>query len=247
MFTKIFPQNYETNLEGSRNLSTRWMCVKTRCVKSCQTKTDSLGKRKKCLNVYIISMKAYIAFKKWLTPIRRHQTSKKKLKVLLSLLPVSIINSMNFMFTLASLGLTIFAQTMVENIGVWDLYYYLYWLNLNTSTFLQGNTDLNIFLCTTSGCAISLCLLEVSFCFVEFIAICRKVYTVLLACSSLVAIYGIILYFLIGLGYAFFVIMTFVMKTHPKNVNVYLIVNLGFYILVRSIALSWVWWLHWYQ
>ena len=103
---------------------------------------------------------------------------------------------------------------------------------------LQGNTDHNIFLWTTSGCAISLCLLEVSFC--GFI--------ILFACSTLVAACGIILHFLIGLGYAVFVIMTVMMENHPTNVNVYLIVNIGlgfarFSIMVRSIALSWVWWL----
>ena len=86
-----------------------------------------------------------------------------------SFLSFGILNGISFMFTLACLGLTIFAQA-------------------------KGNSDLNIFLWTTSGCAITLCLLEVSFCMVGFLAICRKDYTVLFACSSLVATCGIILY-----------------------------------------------------
>ena len=134
-------------------------------------------------------------------------------------LPFSILNGISFVFTLVCLGLTIFAQA-------------------------KGNLDLNIFLWTTTGCALTLCLLEVSFCMVGFLAICRKDYTVLLACSSLVATCGIILYFLIGLGYAFCVVMTvFVMEDHPKNVKVCLLVNLGlgfarFFILVCSIAVG---------
>ena len=127
-----------------------------------------------------------------------------------SFLLFGILNGISFVLTLACLGFTIFSQA-------------------------YGNTDLNIFLWTTSGCAISLCLLEVSFC--GFI--------ILFACSTLVATCGIILYFLIGLGYAVFVIMTVMMENHPTNVNVYLIVNIGlgfarFSIMVRSIALSWV-------
>ena len=129
-----------------------------------------------------------------------------------------ILNGTSFMFTLVCLGLTIFAQA-------------------------KGNLDLNIFLWTTSGCALTLCLLEVSFCMVGFLAICRKDYTVLLACSSLVATYGILLYFIIGLGYAFCVVMTFVMEDHPENVKICLLVNLGleaarFFILVCSIAMG---------
>ena len=136
-----------------------------------------------------------------------------------SFLSFGILNGISFMFTLACLGLTIFAQA-------------------------KGNSDLNIFLWTTSGCAITLCLLEVSFCMVGFLAICRKDYTVLFACSSLVATCGIILYFIIGLGYAFCVVMTvFVMEDHPKNVKICLLVNLGlgaarFFILVCSIAVG---------
>ena len=84
-----------------------------------------------------------------------------------SFLPFGILNGTSFMVTLACLGLTIFAQA-------------------------EGNSDLNIFLWTTSGCALTLCLLEFSFCMVGFLAICRKDYTVLLACSSLVATCGII-------------------------------------------------------
>ena len=79
---------------------------------------------------------------------------------------------------------------------------------------------------------------------VRFIAICRKDYTILLACSSLVATCGMILYFLIGLGYTFCVVMTvFVMEDHPKIVKICLLVNLGlgatrFFILVCSIAMG---------
>ena len=63
---------------------------------------------------------------------------------------------------------------------------------------------------------------------VGFLAICRKDYTVLLACSSLVATCGIIIYFIIGLGYAFYVVMTvFVMEDHPEDVKICLLVNLG--------------------
>ena len=136
-----------------------------------------------------------------------------------SFLPFGILNGTSLMFTLACLGLTIFAQA-------------------------KGNSDLNIFLWTTSGCALTLCLLEVSFCMVGFLAICRKDYTVLLACSSLVATCGFILYLLIGIGYAFCIVMTvFVMEDHPKNVKICLLVNLGlgaarFFILVCSIAVG---------
>jgi hypothetical protein len=136
-----------------------------------------------------------------------------------SFLPFGILNGTSFMVTLACLGLTIFAQA-------------------------EGNSDLNIFLWMTSGCALTLYLLEISFCMVGFLAIWRKNYTVLLACSSLVATCGIILYFIIGLGYAFCVVMTvFVMEDHPKNVKTCLLVNLGlgaarFIILVCSIAVG---------
>ena len=136
-----------------------------------------------------------------------------------SFLPFGILNGTSFMFTLVFLGLTIFAQA-------------------------KGNSDLNIFLWTTSGCALSLCLLEVAFCMVGFLAICRKDYTFLHACSSLVATCGIILHFIIGLGYAFCVVMTvFVMEDHPKKVKICLLVNLGlgaarFFILVCSIAVG---------
>ena len=53
-----------------------------------------------------------------------------------------------------------------------------------------------------------------------------------------------ILYFLIGLGYTFCVVMTvFVMEDHPKIVKICLLVNLGlgaarFFILVCSIAMG---------
>ena len=136
-----------------------------------------------------------------------------------SFLPFGILNGTSLMFTLVCLGLTIFAQA-------------------------KGNSDLNIFLWTTSGCALTLCLLEVSFCMVGFLAICRKDYTVLLACSSLVATCGFILYLLIGIAYAFCIVMTvFVMEDHPKNVKICLLVNLGlgaarFFILVCSIAVG---------
>ena len=56
-----------------------------------------------------------------------------------------------FMFTLVGLGLTIFAQA-------------------------KGNSDHNGFW-RSSECALTLCLLEVSFCMVGFRAICRKDYT----------------------------------------------------------------------
>ena len=136
-----------------------------------------------------------------------------------SFLPFGIINGTSFMVTLACLGLTIFAQA-------------------------EGNSDLNIFLWMTSACALTLCLLEVSFYMVGFLAIWRKSYAVLLACSSFVATCGIILYFIIGLGYAFCVVMTvFVMEDHPKKVKICLLVNLGlgaarFIILVCSIAVG---------
>ena len=38
-----------------------------------------------------------------------------------SLLPVGILSGISFMFTLASLALTIFAQIKVRNIADWDL------------------------------------------------------------------------------------------------------------------------------
>ena len=120
-----------------------------------------------------------------------------------SFVPFGILNGTSFMFTVVFLGLTIFAQA-------------------------KGNSDLNIFLWTTSGCALSLCLLEVAFCMVGFLAICRKDYIFLHACSSLVATCGIILHFIIGLGYAFCVVMTvFVMEDHPEDVKICLLVNLG--------------------
>ena len=139
-----------------------------------------------------------------------------------SFLPFGILNGISFMFTLVSLGLIISAQA-------------------------KGNSDLNIFLLSTSVCAISLCLLQVSFYTIGFVAIYRKDYTVLLACPSLAVTCGILLYFLIGLGYAFCVVNTvFVMEDHPKTVNVCLLVNLGleavrFFILSCSIhSLLWV-------
>ena len=134
-----------------------------------------------------------------------------------SFLPFGILNGTSFMVTLACLGLTIFSQA-------------------------KGNTDLNIFLWTTSGCAVSLCLVDLLFCIVGFVAIYRKDYTILLACSTLVATCGIILYFSIGLGYVFCVVMTvFVMEDDPKIVKICLLVTLvlgaaRFFILVCSIA-----------
>ena len=136
-----------------------------------------------------------------------------------SFLLFGILDGISFLFTLACLGFTIFSQA-------------------------KGNTDLNIFLWTTSGCAVSLCLVELLFCIIGFVAIYRKDYTILLACSTLVATCGIILYFLIGLGYAFCVVMTvFVMEDHPKIVKICLLVNLAlgaarFFILVCSIAMG---------
>ena len=139
-----------------------------------------------------------------------------------SFLPFGILNGISFMFTLSSLGLTISAQA-------------------------KGNLDHNIFLWSTSVCASSLCLLQVSFYTIGFVAICRKDYTVLLACPSLIVTCGILLYFLVGLGYLFCVVNTvFVMEDHPKTVNVCLLVNLGletarFFILFCSIhSLLWV-------
>ena len=56
---------------------------------------------------------------------------------------------------------------------------------------------------------------------VEFVTICRNDYIVLLACSSLVTICGIIPYFIIRLAYAFFVAMAvFLMEDHPTNAKV---------------------------
>ena len=139
-----------------------------------------------------------------------------------SFLPFGILNGISLMFTFVSLGLTISAQA-------------------------KGNLDLNIFLWSTSVCGISLCLLQVSFYTIGFVAICRKDYTVLLACPSLVVTCGILLYFLIGLSYVFCVVNTvFVMEDHAKTVNVCLLVNLGleaarFFILFCSIhSLLWV-------
>ena len=139
-----------------------------------------------------------------------------------SFLPFGILNGISLMFTFVSLGLTISAQA-------------------------KGNLDHNIFLWSTSVCAISLCFLQVSFYTIGFVAICRKDYTVLLACPSLVVTCGILLYFLIGLSYVFCVVNTvFVMEDHAKTVNVCLLVNLGleaarFFILFCSIhSLLWV-------
>ena len=136
-----------------------------------------------------------------------------------SFLPFSILNGTSLMFTLACLGLTIFAQ-------------------------VKGNSELNVFLWLTFGCAITLCLLELLFCTIGFIAICRKDYMILLACSTLFTTCGVIIYLLIGLGYAFFVVMTaFVMEDHPKIVKATILVNLvlgaaKFFILACSIAVG---------
>ena len=136
-----------------------------------------------------------------------------------SFLPFGILNGTSFMVTLVCLGLTSFALA-------------------------KGNSDLNIFLWMTTGCALTLCLLEVSFCMVGFLAIWRKNYSVLLACSSLVTTFGITLHFIIGLGYAFCVVMTvFVMEDHSKIVKICLLVNLAlgaarFFILVGSIVVG---------
>ena len=59
-----------------------------------------------------------------------------------------LLNGLSFMFTIACLGLTIFAEA-------------------------KGNSDLNIFLQATSVLSIRLCLLEVFFCTVGFATICK--------------------------------------------------------------------------
>ena len=57
-------------------------------------------------------------------------------------------------------------------------------------------------------------------------------------------IFNAFVYILIGIGYAFCIVMTvFVMEDHPKNVKICLLVNLGlgaarFFILVCSIAVG---------
>ena len=136
-----------------------------------------------------------------------------------SFLLFGILNGTSFIFTLVCLGLTIFAQ-------------------------VKGNSELNIFLWLTFGCAITLCLLELLFCTIGFIAICRKDYMILLACSTLFTTCGVIIYLLIGLSYAFFVVMTaFVMEDHPKIVKATILVNLvlgaaKFFILACSIAIG---------
>ena len=118
-----------------------------------------------------------------------------------SFLLFGILKWTSFVFTLVCLGFTIFSQA-------------------------NGDTDLNIFLWITSGCAYSLCLVDLLFCIVGFVAIYRKDYTILLFYSTLVATCGIILYFFIGLGYTFFVVMTvFVMEDHPTIVKICLLVN----------------------
>ena len=130
-----------------------------------------------------------------------------------------ILNGTSFIFTLVCLGLTIFAQ-------------------------IKGNSDLTVFLWLTFGLSITLCLMELSFCTVGFVAICRKDYTILLACSTFFTSCGAIIYFLIGLSYAFFVVMTaFVMEDHPKIVNSVILVNLvlgaaKFFIFACSIAVG---------
>ena len=136
-----------------------------------------------------------------------------------SFLLFGILNGTSFIFTLVCLGLTIFAQ-------------------------VKGNSELNVFLWLTFGCAITLCLLELLFCTIGFVAICRKDYMILLACSTLFTTCGVIIYLLIGLSYAFFVVMTaFVMEDHPKIVKATILVNLvlgaaKFFILACSIAVG---------
>ena len=136
-----------------------------------------------------------------------------------SFLLFGILNGTSFIFTLVCLGLTIFAQ-------------------------IKGNSDLNVFLWLTFGCAITLCLLELLFCTIGFVAICRNDYTILLACSTLFTTCGAIIYFLIGLGYVFFAVMTaFVMEDHPKIVEACVLVNLvlgaaKFFIFACSIAVG---------
>ena len=104
-----------------------------------------------------------------------------------SLIFLLIIYRLSFMFTIACLGLTIFVEA-------------------------NGNSDLNIFLRATSVLSICLCLLEVFFYSVGFLAICK-------ICQ--------IYYILIVLSYAFSVVMTVVTEDHPKTVDVCLFVHLG--------------------
>ena len=119
-----------------------------------------------------------------------------------SLIFLLIIYRLSFMFTIACLGLTIFVEA-------------------------KGNSDFNIFLRATSVLSICLCLLEVFFCSVGFLAICK-------ICQ--------IYYILIVLSYAFSVIMTAVTEDHPKTVDVCLFVNLGLvtarFLLLQCTSLS---------
>ena len=71
-----------------------------------------------------------------------------------------LLNGLSFMFTIACLGLTIFAEA-------------------------KGNSDLNIFLRATSVLSICLCLLEVFFCTVGFATICKicQIYYILIVLS----------------------------------------------------------------
>ena len=116
--------------------------------------------------------------------------------------------------------------------------------SINIFSLTKGNTDLNIFLWMTSICAIPLCLLDIIYCLGGSYAIYKNDYKVLLACSSLVAICGIMVYFLLGLFYAFCVIMTaYVMEDHPEIVNICLLVTLGlgflrFFIFIGTLVLG---------
>ena len=136
-----------------------------------------------------------------------------------SFLLFGISTGTSLTITIVCLILTIFAQT-------------------------KGNTDLNFFLWTTTGCAICLCIIDILLGIIGVIAVYQKSYTILLACSSLGAICGLIVYFLIGIGYFFCAIMTvFVMEDHPKSVKICLLVNLGlgaarFFIFVFSIVVG---------
>ena len=71
-----------------------------------------------------------------------------------------LLNGLSFMFTIACLGLTFFAEA-------------------------KGNSDLNIFLRATSVLSICLCLLEVFFCTVGFATICKicQIYYILIVLS----------------------------------------------------------------
>ena len=87
---------------------------------------------------------------------------------------------------------------------------------------------MDIFLWMTSGCAVSLCILEILLCVAGFITIYKKDYKILLACSSLIAYCALIVYFIFGVSYAFCAVMTvYVMEDHPKIVDICLLVNLG--------------------